>query len=86
MCQNPHGLPDRYEAVSGLLPGRGWKQHIQGGGEGGGPIPEVDTKMSQIDPGLRLQMQGIILNGGNATGVFVEIIWHEFLMKKWILE
>ena len=37
-------------------------------------ITEVDTKMSQIDPGLRLQMQGIILNGGNATGIFVEII------------
>ena len=39
-----------------------------------GPTPEVDTKMSGIDPRIRLQMQGIILNGGNDTGIFVGII------------
>ena len=35
VSQNPHGVPDHYEAVSGLLPGRGWKTKIQGGGGGG---------------------------------------------------
>ena len=38
------------------------------------PSWEVDTKMSQIDSGLRLQMQVNILNRGKATGIFVEII------------
>ena len=45
-------------------------------------VDQPPTKMSQMDPELRLQMQASILNGGKPTGIFVEIIWHEFLMKK----
>ena len=54
------------QGVKNENPGRGG-----GLGSGGG---RSATKMSQIDSRLRLQMQGIILIGGKATGLFVEVI------------
>ena len=69
------GYPIAMKQSQGCCQAGGEQKQIQGGGgRGGGPSREVGTKMSGIDPGLRVQMQGIILNEGNATGIFVEII------------
>ena len=80
------GYPITMKQSQGCCQARGEKTNPGRGGEGAGPSREVDTKMSQIDSRLRLQMQVSILNGGKATGIFVEIIRREFSMNTWILK